>query len=239
MSDKKFNLRDIDFNNPGSMPAPVRIVLCVFTALLVVIVAWYAMIGSKRDELSSLEQKEADLRTQYEEVAEKSANLPALKKQLADLESQLQTVLRQLPSKTEMPDLIVDISQTALGAGINTELFQPQQEVIKEFYAEKPIAVRMVGTYHQFGSFVSGVASLPRMVIMTMQDITLQPRKGDKTIVVSEEGVPLELVSTIKTYRYLDDEETAEQEAIASEKEKAEKAKAKKKAGADKKAEEA
>ena len=224
MSDKKFNLRDIDFNNPGAMPAPVRTVLCVFAGLLMVIVAWYAVIGSKRDELGALEQKEVALRKQYEEVAQKSANLAGLKKQLADLEAQLQTVLRQLPSKTEMPDLIVDISQTALGTGINTELFQPQTETVKEFYAEKPIEVRMVGTYHQFGNFVSGVASLPRMVIMTMQDITLQPRKGDKTIAITGDAVPLELVSTIKTYRYLDEEETAEQEAIAAEKAKADKA---------------
>lgn len=225
MSDKKFNLRDIDFTNPGSMPAPVRIAFCVLTGLLMVVVAWYAMIGSKRDELGALEQKEVDLRKQYEDVAEKSANLPALEKQLADLETQLQTVLRQLPSKTEMPDLIVDISQTALSSGINTELFQPQQEVVREFYAEKPIEVRMVGTYHQFGAFVSGVASLPRMVIMTMQDITLQPRKGEKTISDTGNGTLLELASTIKTYRYLDEEEAAEQETLAADKEKADKAK--------------
>ena len=91
------------------------------------------------------------------------------------MEQQLQQMLRQLPSKTEMPDLIVDISQTALATGITNELFQPGPETPKEFYAEKPIALRMVGTYHQFGAFVSGVASLPRVVIMTMHDISLTP----------------------------------------------------------------
>ena len=117
------------------------------------------------------------------------------------MEQQLQQMLRQLPSKTEMPDLIVDISQTALATGIANELFQPGPETPKEFYAEKPIALRMVGTYHQFGAFVSGVASLPRVVIMTMHDISLTPRDGNEAT--------LELEGTVKTYRYLDEEEIA------------------------------
>ena len=97
--------------------------------------------------------------------------------------------------------LIVDVSQTALASGINNELFQPGAETMLEFYAEKPIALRMVGTYHQFGAFVSGVASLPRVVIMTMHDISLKPRgDGDSTLV---------LEGTVKTYRYLDEDEVA------------------------------
>src|SRR3546814_2625817 len=107
------------------------------------------------------------------------------------MEQQLQQMLRQLPSKTEMPDLIVDISQTALATGISNELFQPGPEQPKEFYAEKPIALRMVGTYHQFGGFVSGVASLPRVVIMTMHDISLKPRGGKDAVITA--NAPLEL----------------------------------------------
>jgi type IV pilus assembly protein PilO len=125
------------------------------------------------------------------------------------MELMLQQMLRQLPSKNEMPDLIVDVSQTALASGINNELFEPGAETNKEFYAEKPIKLRMVGTYHQFGAFVSGVASLPRVVIMTMHDISLKP-KGDKSDA-------LELSGTVKTYRYLDDEEVAEAERLAAE----------------------
>ena len=116
-------------------------------------------------------------------------------------------MLRQLPSKTEMPDLIVDISQTALATGISNELFQPGPEEPKEFYAEKPISLRMVGTYHQFGGFVSGVASLPRVVIMTMHDISLKPR-GETGAGITANS-PLELAGTVKTYRYLDEEEEA------------------------------
>lgn len=222
MSDKKFNIRDLDVNNPGGWPAPARLVACIIVGVVVVAVAWYAIIGGKRDELATLEKKEVQLRKDYDVVAVKANNLEPLKLQLVELETQLQTVLRQLPSKTEMPDLIVDISQTAQGSGITTELFQPETEVVREFYAEKPISVRMLGSYHQFGAFVSGVADLPRMVIMTMQDITLQPRAGDKVISTAV-GAPLELVSTIKTYRYLDDEETQEQEALAAERDREEK----------------
>jgi len=119
----------------------------------------------------------------------------------------LQQMLRQLPSKNEMPDLIVDVSQTALATGISNELFQPGPETQKEFYAEKPISLRMVGTYHQFGAFVSGVASLPRVVIMTMHNISLTPRAGKPGLLVLE--------GTIRTYRYLDEEEIAKQQGGA------------------------
>ena len=113
-----------------------------------------------------------------------------------------------------MPDLIQDISQTALATGISNELFQPGQETPKEFYAEKPIALRMVGTYHQFGAFVSGVASLPRVVIMTMHDISLQPKENKAAGIRPNSN--LELAGTVKTYRYLDEEETAAQEQAAT-----------------------
>jgi type IV pilus assembly protein PilO len=114
-----------------------------------------------------------------------------------------------------MPDLIVDISQTALATGLSNELFKPGDETPKEFYAEKPIALRMVGTYHQFGAFVSGVASLPRVVILTMHDISLQP-KNKSTAGGIRADIPLELAGTVKTYRYLDEEEAAEQEKAAA-----------------------
>jgi type IV pilus assembly protein PilO len=118
-------------------------------------------------------------------------------------------MLRQLPSKTEMPDLLNDISDAAQGAGIETQLFQPGPEVMKEFYAEKPIQLKMLGTYHQFGTFISNVASLPRVVILTMHDVSLRP-VGGKPGVSAAVGGQLTLEGTVKTYRYLDDEEAAE-----------------------------
>ena len=114
-------------------------------------------------------------------------------------------MLRQLPSKTEMPDLIVDISQTALASGIRNELFQPQPEQAQEFYAEQPIQIRMVGNYHQFGAFMSGVASLPRVVIMTMHNIALTPKDNSGSLVM--EG-------TVKTYRYLDENDPQDKQAL-------------------------
>ncbi|HRN62385.1 MAG TPA: type 4a pilus biogenesis protein PilO, partial [Luteimonas sp.] len=129
---------------------------------------------------------------------------------------QLQQMLRQLPSRTEMPALINDISQTALATGIGNELFKPGPEAPKEFYAEKPIELKMVGSYHQFGAFVSGVASLPRVVIMTMHDISLSPRGADKNpLAAIGPNSSLELAGTVKTYRYLDEEEAAVQEQAA------------------------
>ena len=212
MSKQGLRLRDLDINNIGSWPQNAKIGFSALLSLLIIAFAWWLFISDKRTELETLQGQESELRTEFENKQGRAANLEPLKQQLAQMEQQLQQMLRQLPSKTEMPDLIVDISQTALATGINNELFQPGPETAKEFYAEKPIALRMVGTYHQFGAFVSGVASLPRVVIMTMHDISLQPVNNGKNAGARiGPNSPLELSGTVKTYRYLDEEETAEQ----------------------------
>ncbi|KAA2285311.1 type 4a pilus biogenesis protein PilO [Arenimonas fontis] len=201
---KKVDLRNLDFNNSGAWPMQVKMAACVILAAVIIAFTWWFFVTEKRDVLANEEATEQKLREEFQGKQGRAANLEPLKQQLAQMEVMLQQMLRQLPSKNEMPDLIVDISQTALAAGITNELFQPGAEVQRDFYAEKPIALRMVGTYHQFGAFVSGVASLPRVVIMTMHDISLKPRgQGDATLV---------LEGTVKTYRYLD----AEEEAAAS-----------------------
>ena len=209
---KKFKLSDLDFNNIGSWPQQAKVVFCVLLAAFILIMAYLLLIRGKVDELRGLESQESTLRKQFEDEQGKAANLEPLRQQLAQMEQVLQQMLRQLPSKTEMPDLIIDISQTALSSGLANELFQPEPETLKEFYAEKPIQLRMVGNYHQFGAFVSGVASLPRVVILTMHDISLKPKDGKG----AAKG-QLELSGTVKTYRYLDDEEAAEQEKKAAE----------------------
>jgi type IV pilus assembly protein PilO len=199
MSSKKVDLRNLDFNNAGAWPLQVKLGACVLLGAVIIGIAWYLFVSDQRVMLEKEERTEITLREEFQGKQGRAANLEPLKQQLAQMEVMLQQMLRQLPSKNEMPDLIVDISQTALAAGINNELFQPGAESQREFYAEKPIQLRMVGTYHQFGAFVSGVASLPRVVIMTMHDISLQPKAGsDGTLVLS---------GTVKTYRYLDDEE--------------------------------
>ena len=213
---KKINLRELDINNIGHWPRQAQLVFCGLVALLIVLLAWWVMVRGKQDELKTLEAQETDLRTEFETKQGRAANLEPLKQQLAQMEQQLQQMLRQLPSKTEMPDLIVDISQTALATGIQNDLFQPGPETKQEFYAEKPIMLRMVGTYHQFGAFVSGVASLPRVVIMTMHDISLQPKKTkDNPNARIGANSALELAGTVKTYRYLDEDEAAQSEAAA------------------------
>jgi len=208
----KMSIRDLDFHNTGSWPREYKLGFCALLVVLIVGLAWWLFVRDKTEELEGLERQETELRAEFETKQGRASNLEPLKLQLAQMEQQLQQMLRQLPSKTEMPDLIIDISQTALATGLTTELFRPGPETPKEFYAEKPITLRMVGSYHQFGAFVSGVASLPRVVILTMHDISLKPR-GNATGI--RRDAPLELSGTVKTYRYLDDEEASAQEAAA------------------------
>jgi len=173
----------------------------------VLLVGWYFFVSSQQDSLTSLVSKEESLKQEFSTKQAKAVNLEALQQQLDEMQDMLRQLLRQLPSKTEMPELLVDISQTALSAGLESDLFQPGPEVAKDFYAEKPITLRMVGTYHQFGTFISGVASLPRVVILTLHDVTLTPKTATKG------GAPADgqliLQGTVNTYRYLDDEESA------------------------------
>ncbi|MBK0012198.1 type 4a pilus biogenesis protein PilO [Stenotrophomonas sp. S41] len=213
---KKVDLKSLDFNDIGNWPRNAKIVFCTLIALVIMFVAYMLLISGKREELEGLEGQETTLREEFSKEQARAVNLEPLRQQLAQMEQVLQQMLRQLPSKTEMPDLIIDISQTALSSGLTNQLFEPEQEQIKEFYAEKPIKLKMVGSYHQFGAFVSGVASLPRVVILTMHDINLKP--VDKASGTSRAGA-LELSGTVKTYRYLDDAEVAEQQTVEAGKE--------------------
>lgn len=211
----------LDINNIGSWPRNMQFVAAGVVALVILLLAYLLMFRGKKEELEGLEAQEVTLRKTFEEKQGQAANLEPLKQQLVQMEQELQQMLRQLPSKTEMPDLIVDISQTALASGIRNELFQPQPEQTQEFYAEQPIQIRMVGNYHQFGAFMSGVASLPRVVIMTMHNIALTPKDNSGSLVM--EG-------TVKTYRYLDENDPQDKQALdaAAEAAKAKAAEAKK-----------
>ena len=218
MAKTAFKLSDInnlDFNNTGGWPKEAKIGAGVLAAVLIVLLGWVLVIRDKTTALEGLEAQEQTLRADFERRAGQAANLEPLTNQLAQMETMLRQMLRQLPSRTEMPDLIVDISQTALATGISTELFQPGPEVVRDFFAEQPISLQMSGTYHQFGRFVSGVASLPRVVIMTFHDISLTP----KPTVQGQPPPPLgtlQLRGTIKTYRYLDDAEIAAKQAATA-----------------------
>ena len=201
------DLRGLDRNNIGGWPNSVKVFFTTLLFLVVVLVGWYTYVSGQQDELATLANKELQLRKEFSEKQAKAVNLDALQKQLDEMKDMLRQLLRQLPSKTEMPELLIDISQTALSAGLQVDSFVPQPEVPKDFYAEKPIQLKMVGTYHQFGAFISGVASLPRVVILTMHDVSLTPQHASKDG-TSTDG-QLVLQGTVKTYRYLDEDEAA------------------------------
>lgn len=206
----EFDLSDLDFQRMGSWPTPVKGVFAALIFIVIVGVGFWFYVQPKREALAQHEAKEAELLEQFRFKQGKVVNLPDLKRQLEEMKELLRQMLRQLPSKTEMPDLLVDISQTALSTGIDNQKFEPGPETVKEFYAEKPINLRMVGTYHQFGSFVSGVASLPRVVILTMHDISLKPQGPATPGAPALKAGELVLEGTVKTYRYVDEDEAAE-----------------------------
>lgn len=210
------DFRNLDYNRVGSWPGTVKYTAASALAVLIVAGVWWFKVRDQQEQLRQLEAKEQELFMVLDTKQQKVANLEALKVQLEEMKEILRQMLRQLPGKTEMPDLLVDVSQTALSTGIDNQKFQPGPETVKEFYAEKPIALRMVGTYHQFGSFVSGVASLPRVVILTMHDISLKPQP---TSPGSKEALgpgQLVLEGTVKTYRYVDESENQEAAAAAA-----------------------
>jgi type IV pilus assembly protein PilO len=208
----EFDVRQLDFKRMGGWPPAVK---GVFVGLILVVIiagGWWWKVEPMRDELRQHQAKEVELLETFEYKQAKVVNLEAYKAQLEEMKELLRQMLRQLPSKTEMPDLLVDVSQTALSTGIDVQKFTPGAETVKEFYAEKPITLRMVGSYHQFGSFVSGVASLPRVVILTMHDISLKPQGQQQRGKSSEPPPPggqLVLEGTVKTYRYVEEEEPA------------------------------
>ncbi len=203
------DLRNADFTDLGSAPATVRNSVLAVALILILAAGYYLLIRDKRATLEQGHQQELALKSDFEFKQQKAANLEEYEKQLADMQELLKTMFRQLPSKTEMDKLLVDVSQTALAAGIDVQLFQPQSEVFKDFYAERPISVRMLGDYHEFGEFVSGVASLPRVVILTMHDISLKRAAANQSNLGDSEG-RLILEGQVKTYRYVDEEEQAQ-----------------------------
>ena len=207
-------LRDLDFNDIGSAPASVRYVILGFLLVIILGIGYFLLIKDKTEQLKMVQGLENNLQAEFEQKQSKAANLEAYEEQLAEMQELLETMFRQLPSRTEMDKLLVDVSQTALGSGIDVQLFQPNAEAYHDFYAERPISVRMLGDYHQFGEFVSGVASLPRVVILTMHDIALR-RANERDIGANAGDGRLILEGTVKTYRYIDEEEAAERAAQA------------------------
>ncbi len=188
-------LRNIDLNNIGTAPAPVRAAVILVVCAAIAFAGYWYGIKPQLEELASAKAKEQELRQVFENKQKKAANLERYKAQLEEMRRTFGALLQQLPSKTEIPGLILDISQTGLAAGLKIELFKPGPEVKRDFYAEKPIELRLRGNYHQIANFVSGLAALPRIV--TLHNISLAPT-GNGELVFS---------ATAKTYRYLEEGE--------------------------------
>jgi type IV pilus assembly protein PilO len=206
------DFRNADFSDIGSAPGAVRHTLLAVVLILILVAGYFLLIEDKKIELEQTRQQESVLTADFEIKQQKAANLEAYEKQLADMQELLKTMFRQLPGKTEMDKLLVDVSQTALAAGIDVQLFEPLAESFQDFYAERPIAIRMLGDYHEFGEFVSGVAALPRVVILTMHDISLKRAAAGQSRFGDSEG-RLILEGTVKTYRYVDEDEVAQRSA--------------------------
>jgi type IV pilus assembly protein PilO len=193
-------LKQLDPRDPGRWPLPVR--LGVITLVFVFVAAallYFVVWGGAKDELATLESQEQTLREEFRTKHAKAVNLELYKQQLVDIEKSFGAMLRQLPGRTEMPNLLVDISQSGTATGLQQTLFQPQPEQTREFYAEKPIKIQLTGSYHQMGQFVSTIAQLPRIV--TLHDVAIKASgRGFDQLVMDV---------TAMTYRYLDENEIA------------------------------
>lgn len=200
MKDINIDFNNLDINNIGAWPTPVKAIIIILICTAALAAGYFLDVKKQQDSLERAERQEITLKADFETKQAKATNLEAYRQQMKEMEESFGTMLRQLPSKTEVEHLLVDISQTGLASGIEFKLFKPQKENFTEFYAELPIQISMTGTYHQFGSFVSGVAALPRIV--TLHDIKIT---GGKT---KDSSLTMDL--TAKTYRYLDDNEVTQ-----------------------------
>ncbi len=193
------DFRQLDPNDPGMWPLAPRIFLLTALLLLVLAAAWWFDWRNQTEELEQKQGEETRLKDDWLVKKRQAANLDEYRRQLAEIDRQFGALLKQLPNKTEMENLLIDVNQAGLGRGLQFELWKPGPEQIKDFYAEVPVSIRITGNYHDIGHFVGDVAKLPRIV--TLNDIALETNKDGS----------LKLDATAVTYRYLDDEEVAAQ----------------------------
>jgi len=196
------DLNDLDFSNAGNWPLPIKLVAIIVVCAAVGFAGYWFDTKDQIQVLDNAKAKETELKKEFETKQAVAANLEAYKQQMTEMERSFGALLLQLPSKTEVAELLVDVSREGLKAGLEFELFKPGAEIVREFYAEYPISIRVVGTYHQFGNFASGIAALPRIVTLHNLKIGQQSKNkkaGGETLLVME--------ATANTYRYLDQEE--------------------------------
>ncbi len=191
------SLNELDINEPGEWPKIIKVLVISLLCIALLAAGYYGIIKDKQIELEALEQKELALRTEFEDKQAKAFNLDAYREQMKEMRVVFSSMLKQLPRKSEVADLLIDISRTGLVNGLEFELFKPESERPVDFYAELPISMRVTGNYHQFGEFVSAIAALPRIV--TLHNLTMSP--------IAETSGKMTMDITAKTYRYFDEEE--------------------------------
>ncbi len=188
----EFDINDLDINNAGIWPTPVKVIVALILAGIIAGGGYWFFIKDQYVQLERVQQTEQKLRKEYESKAYQVANLEVFKAQMAEMEETFGALVRQLPSETEVPGLLEDITNTATGNGLSLQEVKLQPERKRDFYAELPINIKVTGSYHELASFVSSVASLPRIV--TLHDLTIKPTGG--------EGDRLEMQVVARTYRY-------------------------------------
>ena len=196
-------LNNIDLNNLGNVSNPIKYGFLAIVFILIIAAGLYFDTQKQLKQLEDVQKKEIELKSEFTIKADQAAKLQLYKDQLAEMQASFQAILRQLPEKTDVESLLVDVSQTGLANGLEIKKFKPSQEVKKGFYAELPISLEVTGSFHNLASFISGVAALPRIV--TMHNLKLERQ-------VAKKGEPggkdrLQMTSTAKTYRYLREDE--------------------------------
>ncbi len=204
------NLNELDFENIGSWPLAARLGAVFIVFAIVVGGGFYYFTQDTIAQLDSVKAKEQPLKDEFKRKQGKAANLDAYKQQMAEMEKSFGSMLKQLPQKTEVADLLVEISQTGLSNNLEFSLFKPSGEARKEFYAELPVNIKVTGTYHDFGGFATGIAALPRIV--TIHNVNMVPVKGSvkrkgQSATDIDKDTKLTISLVAKTYRYLDQDE--------------------------------
>ncbi|WP_455218796.1 type 4a pilus biogenesis protein PilO [Kaarinaea lacus] len=195
------DLNELDFSNAGNWPFPIKLIAILIVCAAVGFAGYWFDTKEQLSALDKSKAKEEELKKEFQTKQAVAANLASYKQQMKDMEKTFGALLLQLPSKTEVAELLVDVSREGLKAGLEFELFKPGSETVKDFYAEYPISIRVVGTYHQFGNFASGIAALPRIV--TLHNLKI----GQKTKGKKGGDAMLVMEATANTYRYLDQDE--------------------------------
>lgn len=193
---REFDMGDLDFDNVGSWPLPIKLLVWALLLVVVLVVGYYYHIEDMQLELAAAEKKEETLRTDFEKKAFQAANLVAYRLQMEEMEESFGALVSQLPSDTEVPGLLEDITNKGLLNGLQIDTIDLQKEKAEEFYVELPIAISASGSYHDLGAFISGMAGLPRIVTLHDFDITTDKKNANK----------LDMKIIAKTYRYKDED---------------------------------